>query len=961
MAAIGAIGLAYASSARADPAPYQGNGDGLGFHDILPPGTNGLANAASLAAFELDPNNKPPHNHDQYAMYGDLVYAAPHLKVQDLGKYYKDSSFGVAPADVESTTSPRADVNIIRDKGFGVPHVYGSTRSGVMFGAGYAAAQDRLFFIDVLRNYGRAQLSSFVGGSSGDRSMDAGQLVTAPYTDAELDAQAQALPREYGADGQGVLDDAQSFIDGINAYITLAKINPNLMPAEYAAIGRPQGPNPWTLGDIIAEASLVGGIFGKGGGTQLAWGQILQSFQSRFGTGIGKTLWRDWREPNDPEAPTTVHKGSFPYQLTPRRTAPDSTELPDRGSLKSDKVVVASSGSAASSRIGSDAASVRRAAHPGSSVAGLLAGALPTSDSNALLVSGAHTTTGHPIAVMGPQVGYFAPQILMEEDLHGPGIDARGAAFAGVNLYVELGRGRDYAWSATSAGQDIVDNFVVDLCNADGSAPTLASSSYLMRGRCVPMQTVSRTNSWTPNAADTTPPGSETISVSRTSYGTVLSRGTVHGKPVAFTELRSTFGHEVDSALGFSDFNNPDRMHNAGDFQRAAHRIGYTFNWLYADNRDIAYFNSGNNPVRDPRTDPLLPVNAKYEWKGFDPAGQTANFTPFEQHPQVINQAFITSWNNKQALDYGASDGFYASVYRSQSLDDNIRKGLAGGRKMSLTDLVNAMEDAGTVDLRATRNLPYILKVIGTPSDPKLAGAVSKLRAWVAAGGHRRAPNATAPYDHADAIAILDAWYPLLVKGEFAPVLGDALYKSLTNQISVDNDPNNGGSHLGSAYDNGWYGYVQKDLRDLLAQPTARARHKPNKHRRVRRRAQRRAAHQAVRTRAHRRPHRRQRPRRPAGRAPDLPLQPYHRIYCGAGKLAACRAMLLSTLAQALATDRAKLYADSTCASAGQAGDQRCFDSITFRPLGALTQPQMAWVNRPTYQQALEIQNHRPR
>ena len=65
---------------------------------------------------------------------------------------------------------------------------------------------------------------------------------------------------------------------------------------------------------------------------------------------------------------------------------------------------------------------------------------------------------------MGPQVGYYVPQILMEEDLHGPGIDARGAAFAGVNLYVELGHGRDYAWSATTATSDNVDTFAEVLC-----------------------------------------------------------------------------------------------------------------------------------------------------------------------------------------------------------------------------------------------------------------------------------------------------------------------------------------------------------------------------------------------------------------------------------------------------------------------------------------------------------------
>ena len=71
--------------------------------------------------------------------------------------------------------------------------------------------------------------------------------------------------------------------------------------------------------------------------------------------------------------------------------------------------------------------------------------------SNWELVSAKHSANGHPLAVMGPQVGYFVPQILMEEDLHGPGIDARGASFAGVNLYVQLGHGRDYAWSATTS------------------------------------------------------------------------------------------------------------------------------------------------------------------------------------------------------------------------------------------------------------------------------------------------------------------------------------------------------------------------------------------------------------------------------------------------------------------------------------------------------------------------------
>ena len=60
------------------------------------------------------------------------------------------------------------------------------------------------------------------------------------------------------------------------------------------------------------------------------------------------------------------------------------------------------------------------------------------------------------------------PQLLVEKDVHGPGIDARGVAFAGTDLYVQLGRGRDYAWSATSAGADNVDQFVLRLCEPGG-------------------------------------------------------------------------------------------------------------------------------------------------------------------------------------------------------------------------------------------------------------------------------------------------------------------------------------------------------------------------------------------------------------------------------------------------------------------------------------------------------------
>jgi acyl-homoserine lactone acylase PvdQ len=541
---------------------------------------------------------------------------------------------------------------------------------------------------------------------------------------------------------------------------------------------------------------------------------------------------------------------------------------------------------------------------------------VPTAQSNALVVAGRNSKSGHPLAVFGPQVGYFSPQILMEVDIHAPGIDARGAAFPGVNEYVQLGRGRDYAWSATSAGQDLIDTFAVDLCNADGSAATIDSDHYMFRGQCLPIEQLTRTNSWTPNAADQTAPGSETLTIGRTALGIVVGRGNVKGKPVAYTSLRTTYGHEVDSARGFADFNDPGKMKSPQGFQRAASKIGYTFNWLYADDRDIAYFNSGANPVRSSRVDPNFPVRGRtaFEWRGFDPTNRTAQYTPFAQHPRVVNQSYLTSWNNKQAPGYSAADSNFgfSSVYRSDSLDAQVKKRLKGGKKMTLPGLIDSMEVAGSTDLRATQVLPYALAVLGKPKDPALLDAVTKLKAWQHRGGLRRDGDHNGAYDDAEAIRILDAWWPRWIESEFKPTLGQKLYDAIVAMIGLDNEPNNHGGHLGSAYQNGWYGYASKDLRTVLR-------------------------------------------RKVKGK--------YSRVYCGRGKLAGCRSVLAASLKDALAHSSAdELYAgDKQCS--GQTGDalQMCWDAIVHRPLGGVTQPKIHWINRPTYQQADEIQGHRPR
>ena len=949
-----------ATPARADaPVLPYGTNDYGHFLSVIPPGEGTNTTTAGGAAF-LGAGTIPAHDDDQAPLYTNLLYASPGLQAGDVTKYFHDATFGVQPADVASTESPRSDVTIVRDKQFGIPHIYGTTRSGTIFGEGYAAAEDRMFFMDVLRHYGEGLLSSFAGG--GNRSTDEQQFAAAPYSQADYQTQYENLSKLYGSEGAQVQQDLSDYADGINAWIASLPLNPASMPVEYAAINQPAGPRTWSPTDTIAIGSLIGAQLGTGGGGELSQAQLLALAQSRFGPLLGLKVTQNLRSAEDPEAPLSIRGAAFPYDQQPAHPTPGSVALPDAGSVAFSPVGVNGSGSAA------------KAIRPPALPAGSLL-AFPTTDSNALLVSAADSASGHPLFVAGSQAAYFSPEIYLEEDVHGPGIDARGAALPGASMYVVIGHGRDYAWSATSASQDVVDTYAVALCNADGSTPTKTSDHYLYHGQCLPMETISHTISWLPSAADSTPAGSETLQVQRTDYGIVYARGSVGGKPVAFTHLRTTYMHEIDSALGFYEFDNPDILHNVGDFMHAAYKIGYTFNWLYADDRDIGMITTGAEPIRPAGVDGTLPISAQpqFEWQGFNPDGNQTSYVPFEQRPQVVNQDMIFSWNTKQARGFAASEP-RTPVWRSQLLEERLRATLARRGKLAITDVIDAMEGAATADLRGDQLLPWLLKVIGSPSDPAVAKAVAELRAWQAAGSPRLDSKRSGSYDYADAVKLMDAWMHPLQQAIFEPVLGKDLYSYFANSLLGGEDtPNSFGlgahSHLGSSWEQGSFGYIQKDLRTILADSAAHAKGQAKKRpgKRVKHVKRRRHRARATATRTHRkhRKHRRAKHHRaPAPPTAAAVLGRYAVRFCGGGDLARCRQILIDTLKGAIAADPAKVYGDDPSLNAkacGFMGMQECYDALRFRPIGLVTLPMIPWQNRPTQQQVVEVVGHRAR
>ncbi len=929
-----ALAIASASSASAQVVPqpygtndYQGTGKVL---NVLPSGQKGVFSAAEEAQMATvcspagDPStcsrdeaDYPAYTIDQLLMYDNLLRGAPTLTPATLTDYYKDATFGVPAGHVLRQYSPggRAGVVVVRDTDYNVPRIYANNRHDAIFATGYVSAEDRLFFMDILRHVGRGRMSEFLGPSPGNLAMDRDSYRVTGYSEAELQLMVDQLDDLYGTYGALTQQGFSDFADGVNQYIMDTITDPanHPLPAEYATLQAV--PMNWQPTDTVAVASLITGIFGVGGGGELNNCNFLAQLTTRYGDPIlARSVFEDFQQEDDPEKPRTTDD-SFPYLVQGPVTAP--TACPDPGTLA--QAVQGTSMIASGSVDG-----------PG----GPIPLAAKSRASNALLVGASRSASGFPLAVFGPQVGYFSPEILIEMEVHAPGvpgdpmapaIDARGAAFPGISLLVLLGRGRDFSWSATSAGSDLVDVVAAPLCEPGGGTPTTASRHYLYNGQCLPMY--QRTDAWIakptagglpedppafPNPSQLPSPTPDllndplfvltpfgpptgnvlvTATVLRTAHGPVQAFATVNGQPVAYVRQRSTFFHEPDGAPAFLKLNSPDLVQDAADFQQAMGTdLNSTFNWFYADSHNIAYEVSGNYPIRAAGIDYDLPYFAtgQWDWQNWNPANWTADRTPQSQLPKDLDPAkgYMTSWNNAQAPGWNSADAelSYGPLHRSQPLDDRI----AADGSITQTELVQYMEDAGTVDLRGDKLVPVIAQLLGASTgDANADLGLQVLTAWNAAGAHRRDLDGNGVYDHAAAVALMDRWWVPLTDVVF-DTLGTAVRAALP--LGRHDAP----GPVGSAFIAGWYGIVHKDLRGAIA---------------------------------------------------GAPIAPFSRVYCGNGVLADCRTAVRNSLAAAVAA----LGPNPSTWDADEDGDR-----ITFSAAGTASVPDMDWVNRPTFQQVVE-------
>jgi acyl-homoserine lactone acylase PvdQ len=758
------------------------------------------------------------NTNDQAKMYDALTPLWDHVTAADLAKDFTPNRFGAAG---RREALPRGDVVVIRDR-FGVAHVNGRTRAAVFYGAGWVAAEDRGLLMELLRSAGRLSAIDAPGFNAFAVALSGRHFEPSAQTEAFLAKQFD-LVRAQGPEGRQAIADIDSFLVGLNAY--------------NRAKGLPGA--PWTRNDVLAVATVIAARFGAGGGDEARRATFLSALRARLGA-KGDAVFEDLSELDDPESPVSVPR-RFPYGSAHSLGGPGTAVLDD-GSLHA---------------------------------AGLAAE--QASASNAILVGSGRSATGHPIFVAGPQVGYYFPEVFLEYDLHGGGIDVRGVAVPGVP-YVVIGRGKDYAWSVTSANSDIVDTFAETLCGPD-------DRHYLYKGSCLAMTPfdagVLKGNAGQPD----TP-----VRFFETVHGPVIGYATVKGVRVALAQERSTRGREGLNFVPFEELDE-DVPTSPQTFIRTVAKIKLAFNWHYADSAHIASFSSARLPLRAPGTDPQLPTvgTGEYDWRGFVPPAA---------HAQAIDPpaGYIVNWNNRPAHGFGSADDnwSYGPVQRVSLL----AAGFAQKRKLTPAQVVSIMNKAATQDLRAVAVLPDIAAVLttGAAPSPLAQRMLDLVRAWAAKGASRLDRDLDGKIDDPGA-AIMDAVWPKVATAVMSPVLGP-LTARLAQLMEIDDAAN----PAGSSYFDGWYGYVDKDLRSLLAV-------------------------------------------KPVGGA-------FRTRFCGAGDLVACRASLWAAFEQAGA-ELAATQGPDPAAWRADATKER----LRFSP-GILTDT-MRWSNRPTFQQVLSFTGHR--
>lgn len=695
IAAAVAAAPAGATGAAADSPP----GSHVHARTVLPPGESGFFTAAAQARYEADgdPSDFGPHVDDQRAMY------------------WSSRSKSAAFATPTGTpTVPRSGTRIYRDR-HGVPLIYGDNGYDVWFGAGYAAAVDRLFEMDAVRRTAEGTLAELTGPSGVPADLQE-RILT--YTDAEY----QRMLDRLDPDGRTAIE---AYAAGVEARIQQVRADPALLPAEYQVLT--STPADWTVKDTLAAGVYITRDVASQGGNEMDNVASLRHLEHRLGRSDGDRAFDSLFPDDDPAAVTTVHRRHFFNTPAGDRSRRDRhrdyraavayvRHLPlslAHGPGTGDAAEPPGGTSAPTATTGTDGARVHAAVHRLEQWRRGLHGG-----SFAYAVSGRRTASGHAMLVSNPQLDYSYPSLLWELEVHGGGYDARGVGVPGIPT-VGIGHTAHVAWGLTTGYSKTIDSFIeTTRPNPAGGPP-----QYRHDGRWHDESCRTETVHYRASA-NGVPAGPPTLSkdyqVCRTGHGPIVATAD-HGRLARSVDY-AQWMHDVDTVEGILAW---DRADSLDDVARGVHHVAWNENIVAADDKGhIGYWHPGRYFRRPAGVDQRFPLDGRGSQ---DPHG----FLPLRRMPHVVDprDGYVANWNTKPAhgwLDGDLSGSNSRPGGPAQRVVD-VERQLRRAHHLRLAGLMHVDTTAGEADHRAPAYLPAMRSLLHDPHLTRIERRVVRL------------------------------------------------------------------------------------------------------------------------------------------------------------------------------------------------------------------------------------------
>ena len=678
-------------------------------------------------------------------------------------------------------------VQVRRDEK-GVPHVYAPgarSKPPVFYGYGYAAAEDRLFQLEMYRRFYHGTVSEVLGpGATGDD--DEGPNWVAFDKEARLNRSGTDVSRQI----ETQLDDEhrkvlEAFAAGINRYI--AGVRDGDREFHRGFVENDFEPEEWDREDV-AGVFVASMAFFSGFQLETFGAALLDILRGEYDEAEAMALFDDVQWGEDPGAPTSTEPAEAGY-TPPFTPAGDSTSGDGDGGEDEAEAVrrprprvspgetnaPTNRTTGGPHRLPADAkhAHERQLEHWRTLAAGLDALDLPIKlGSNALAVQGEVSESGDALLFGGPQMGFSSPSVMHEVGLHGRDFDVTGITVAGYP-FVMFGHNDDGALTSTAGLDNCLQTFVETIRAAPADAEH--DWEYEFQGEWLPVE----------ETTETIPvKGTDDVAytIRRTRHGYVMSwqppegagedgEESPTGEAVAVT--RSYEGRDMNS---FKAFYESQFASDAEEFVEATQVCDYALNFIWADSDgDVAFVHGGRYPnSEEVEWDTRLPADGtQSELTAEDYLRAADDEVPYAIDP---SPGYTAGWNNKPAPDWDNGDLSYAwgTDHRVQRIINLVENRLDEQGTVSYEFMKTVVYDISFVDLRAIRYKEPLLEAV-TGEDADLSeteqAAADAVAEW---DDFRQGNGEDFLGEYPAGFTVFDAAWPKVLEKTFRPAFGRA-------------------------------------------------------------------------------------------------------------------------------------------------------------------------------------------